>query len=228
MAIITCWALKGGSGTTVVAAGIALSEPGAVLIDLDGELPAALGIVEPAGQGITEWLTSDAPPSAIDDLAIAGPSNAAGGTLSGRTWLFFGPTPASGTASDADLVFTGGYSLYEAKRSLHRAVHPFPSSVDVAHFAAARTPGQEPADQAALPRPRFGFYGVIDERMDLELVAALADARDQAAAAAWQHHTQPPQRASAAADASAAAAGRVARRIDPHRAAQRARGDPRG
>jgi len=76
----------------------------------------------------------------------------------------------------ADLVFTGGYSLYEAKRAQHRAVHPFPSSVDVAHFSAARA-GDDVAAQQDLPRPRLGFYGVIDERMDLSLIAALADAR---------------------------------------------------
>lgn len=77
----------------------------------------------------------------------------------------------------ADLVFTGGYSLYEAKRERHLNVHPFPSSVDVRHFAQARAPQDDPADQATLPRPRFGFYGVIDERMDLELIAATATAR---------------------------------------------------
>lgn len=77
----------------------------------------------------------------------------------------------------ADLVFTGGYSLYEAKRESHASVHPFPSSVDSAHFAQGRGLVQDVADQAGLPRPRFGFYGVIDERMDLELIAALADAR---------------------------------------------------
>lgn len=76
-----------------------------------------------------------------------------------------------------DLVFTGGHSLYEAKRGLHPDVHPFPSSIDGAHFAAARTRRDEPADQAAIPGPRIGFFGVIDERMDLPLVAAVADAR---------------------------------------------------
>jgi len=77
----------------------------------------------------------------------------------------------------ADIVFTGGYSLYEALRSRHANVHPFPSSVDVAHFAQARRAGVDPADQRALPRPRLGFYGVIDERMDLALIADLAAAR---------------------------------------------------
>ena len=70
----------------------------------------------------------------------------------------------------ADVVFTGGYSLYEAKAHLHANIHPFPSSVDRAHFAEAR---QIAPDDA----PTLGFYGVIDERMDLELLAAVADAR---------------------------------------------------
>jgi UDP-galactopyranose mutase len=77
----------------------------------------------------------------------------------------------------ADVVFTGGQSLYEAKRDRHPNVHAFPSSVDVAHFATARRPLPEPADQASIPHPRLGFFGVVDERMDLELLAAVADAR---------------------------------------------------
>lgn len=77
----------------------------------------------------------------------------------------------------ADLVFTGGYSLYEAKRGRHPNIHPFPSSVDVQHFAHGRTVIADPLDQADLPHPRLGFYGVIDERMDLDLLSALADAR---------------------------------------------------
>jgi UDP-galactopyranose mutase len=73
----------------------------------------------------------------------------------------------------ADVIFTGGYSLYEAKQTLHANIHPFPSSVDRAHFATART-----APRATVPgRPVLGFYGVIDERMDLDLIAAVADAR---------------------------------------------------
>ena len=77
----------------------------------------------------------------------------------------------------ADLVFTGGHSLYEAKRPLHPAVHPFPSSIDVAHFARARAPQPDPADQAELPRPRLGYFGVIDERLDRDLLDAVAAAR---------------------------------------------------
>ncbi|HEU4630590.1 MAG TPA: glycosyltransferase [Gemmatimonadaceae bacterium] len=77
----------------------------------------------------------------------------------------------------ADVVFTGGRSLYEAKRHRHPNVHLFPSSVDARHFARARGVLPEPVDQQAVPRPRIGFFGVIDERMDTALVAAVADAR---------------------------------------------------
>ncbi|MBD2358409.1 UDP-galactopyranose mutase [Tolypothrix sp. FACHB-123] len=76
----------------------------------------------------------------------------------------------------ADLVFTGGQSLYESKVNQHLNVYAFPSSVDVPHFAQARTIA-EPADQAHIPHPRLGFFGVIDERMDIELLAGIAKAR---------------------------------------------------
>ncbi|MER9184296.1 glycosyltransferase family 1 protein [Mesorhizobium sp. M0767] len=76
----------------------------------------------------------------------------------------------------ADIVFTGGQSLYEAKRSLHRSIFPFPSSIDVAHFHQAREPGEDPLDQANIPHPRVGYFGVIDERLDVELVAETAAA----------------------------------------------------
>ena len=81
----------------------------------------------------------------------------------------------------ADLVFTGGRALYQAKRHRHPHVHLFPSSVDAAHFARARSASADPPDQARLPLPRLGYFGVIDERMDLDLVTGVADARPQ-----WQ------------------------------------------
>lgn len=77
----------------------------------------------------------------------------------------------------ADLVFTGGHSLWEAKRARHPRVYPFPSSVDAEHFAKARTMREDPADQASIPRPRLGYFGVIDERMDLGLLEHVADTR---------------------------------------------------
>jgi len=77
----------------------------------------------------------------------------------------------------ADIIFTGGQSLYEAKRRLHPRVYAFPSSVDAKHFQRARTPQQDPPDQIQIPHPRLGFYGVIDERFDFELLRAVADAQ---------------------------------------------------
>lgn len=74
----------------------------------------------------------------------------------------------------ADIVFTGGYSLYEAKKNLHHNIHAFPSSIDKAHFSKARNIISEPADQAAIPHPRIGFFGVIDERMNIELLHKVA------------------------------------------------------
>ena len=68
----------------------------------------------------------------------------------------------------ADIVFTGGSSLYEAKKGRHDNVHCFPSSVDRVHFLKARARQFDPADQEELPRPRLGFYGVIDERFDTD------------------------------------------------------------
>jgi UDP-galactopyranose mutase len=77
----------------------------------------------------------------------------------------------------ASVVFTGGQSLYEAKRDKHPNVHAMPSSVDVAHFAKARYSPGDPGDQTSIGHPRLGFFGVIDERMDLDLVAGVARAR---------------------------------------------------
>ena len=77
----------------------------------------------------------------------------------------------------ADLVFTGGRSLYEAKREKHKSVHCFPSSIDADHFARALSAIDDSQDQASIPHPRIGFCGVIDERADLELLSTIADLR---------------------------------------------------
>ena len=76
-----------------------------------------------------------------------------------------------------DLVFTGGMSLYEAKRHRHRSVHGFPSSIDFQHFSQARSIQADPLDQEKIPHMRLGFFGVIDERMDIDLLASVADLR---------------------------------------------------
>ncbi|MBD2714477.1 glycosyltransferase family 1 protein [Microvirga sp. STR05] len=75
----------------------------------------------------------------------------------------------------ADLVFTGGHTLYEAKRQQHPDAHPFPSSIDKDHFGQARRDITEPADQANIAHPRIGFFGVVDERLDIELLGQLAE-----------------------------------------------------
>lgn len=81
----------------------------------------------------------------------------------------------------ADLVFTGGESLYQAKKNLHPKVFAFPSSIDLQHFEKARNLAGEPACQAVVPSPKLGFFGVIDERIDTRLLAEMADLRPE-----WQ------------------------------------------
>lgn len=78
----------------------------------------------------------------------------------------------------ADLVFTGGRSLYNAKKGRHPDVHCFPSSVDARHFSEVA--GDHPL-QAGLARPRLGYCGVIDERINLDLIEGLARERED-----WQ------------------------------------------
>lgn len=87
--LVACWSVKGGSGTTVVAAALALvlarsapaaggrgdgagDSPGVLLVDLAGDLPAALGLPEPEGPGVAEWLGSgaDVPVEALGRLGV--------------------------------------------------------------------------------------------------------------------------------------------------------------
>jgi UDP-galactopyranose mutase len=77
----------------------------------------------------------------------------------------------------ADVVFTGGRSLYEAKKNQHDSVHAFPSSIDVKHFSQAMQISSDIPEQAEIRRPRIGFVGVIDERTDIELLSAMAELR---------------------------------------------------
>lgn len=79
------------------------------------------------------------------------------------------------------IVFTGGMSLFEAKRRQHGSVYAFPSSVDYPHFAQARSLEDTQEEQASLPRPRLGYAGVIDERIDLDLIDYIARIRPE-----WQ------------------------------------------
>jgi UDP-galactopyranose mutase len=79
----------------------------------------------------------------------------------------------------ADVVFTGGMSLYESKCQQHANVHCCPSSIDRDHFAKAQNGLAEAADQKNIPHPRIGFYGVIDERFDTKLLSELAALRPE-------------------------------------------------
>jgi len=78
---------------------------------------------------------------------------------------------------NADIVFTGGHSLYAAKKELHSTIFPFPSSIDKEHFAKAKLQQIEPEDQAEIGNPKIGFFGVIDERFDVELIRNIARER---------------------------------------------------
>lgn len=78
----------------------------------------------------------------------------------------------------ADVVFTGGHSLYEAKKHRHSDIHAFPSSIDTKHFARGRSVDRkEPKDQAEIAHPRLGFFGVVDERFDIDLLREVAAAK---------------------------------------------------
>lgn len=77
--------------------------------------------------------------------------------------------------SQADVVFTGGYKLWESKSRHHPNVHYFGCGVDSDHFAKARDPRTEiPDDVARIDGVIAGYYGVIDERLDYDLIARLA------------------------------------------------------
>jgi len=79
----------------------------------------------------------------------------------------------------ADVVFTGGHTLYNAKKNLHHNIYSFPSSIDKEHFCKARYTVSEPADQQNISHPRLGFFGVIDERFDIDLIKQVADAKPE-------------------------------------------------
>jgi UDP-galactopyranose mutase len=81
----------------------------------------------------------------------------------------------------ADLVFTGGVSLFEAKREMHSRVYVFPSGVDVHHFQQARSLTADFQEHQGIGRPRLGYAGVIDERIDLSLLEEVAQQRPR-----WQ------------------------------------------
>jgi UDP-galactopyranose mutase len=74
----------------------------------------------------------------------------------------------------ADLLLTDGAGGFEASRHLHPRTYLFPHAVDVEHFSQARARRREPLDQAGIPGPRVGFWGTVDDRIDFQLLDALA------------------------------------------------------
>jgi hypothetical protein len=97
--VTLCWAAKGGSGTTVVATALALSSPRpSLLVDLDGEIPAVLGLPEPDRPGVAEWLASDASADHLAELLI---------DIGPRTWLLPWQSATADTRRDA----SGEYDL---------------------------------------------------------------------------------------------------------------------
>jgi len=79
----------------------------------------------------------------------------------------------------ADVVFTGGYELWTKKSKQHPNTHFFGCAVEYDHFAQAQEEGPIPEDLAAIPRPRVGWFGVVDERVDYELLRQAAAARPE-------------------------------------------------
>jgi len=89
--VTLCWAVKGGSGTTVVTSTLALeSTRPALLVDLDGEIDTVLGLPEPDRPGVIDWLLGDGPPTQLDDLLT---------DIDDTTFLL--PCRLSGTAEQA-------------------------------------------------------------------------------------------------------------------------------
>lgn len=78
----------------------------------------------------------------------------------------------------ADAVLTSGPSIFRARSDSHPFVRCFPNSVDVAQFAEARE-GPEPIDQRPLPRPRIGYHGPVDARLDFEILDCMAIAHPE-------------------------------------------------
>jgi glycosyltransferase involved in cell wall biosynthesis len=80
----------------------------------------------------------------------------------------------------ADVVFTGGRKLWESKRQQNQNCHFYGCGVDIEHFGKARLEQTEiPEDLRSVRKPVLGFFGVVDERMDYELIAKLADANPE-------------------------------------------------
>jgi hypothetical protein len=111
--LITCWSAKGGSGTTVIAASLAVllarsAPPGALFVDLTGDGAAVLGVPEPLGPGVGDWLTAtDVDAAAFERLAVPIDES-----------LAFVPPGAPGTRAGADRIAELGAILVAGPRAV--------------------------------------------------------------------------------------------------------------
>ena len=171
-------------GVTVVRVHTGLHEPGFTDAQMDAMAPVVTEIGRDLGEADVWFYTPLALPllDALDETGVV-----VFDVMDELSAFDFAPPELLARETRllkrADIVFTGGPSLYRAKKDRAESVHLFTSSVDAAHFATALAGGglSEPDDQADIAHPRLGFFGVIDERLDLDLLAALAAAHPE-----WQ------------------------------------------
>jgi len=148
-----------------------------------GELePALVRLLEARGWStFTAWLDT---PMAVRLARALGARTIVYDCVSELSALRFAPAELRERERElfqcADVVFTAGPSLHRVKRDAHQAVHCFPSSVDMSHFAGA-IGLPEAREQEEIPRPRLGYFGAIDGRLDFEILRRLAEARPE-----WQ------------------------------------------
>lgn len=164
--------------TNVVAPGFHDEQAG-VLKALLADLVASRGIVDPL-----VWLYT---PMALPLVADLEPGAVVYDCMDDLASFKFAPPQLvereRALMELADVVLTGGPSLYEARKDRHPNIHCLPSAVDAGHYAPGKLDRacveslQAAELHRGLPRPRLGFFGVIDERLDLELVAGIAERR---------------------------------------------------
>src|SRR5437763_12660095 len=141
------------------------------------QLVAERGIVRPVA-----WFYTPLALPLLDEVAGRAGVRAVVYDCMDELALFKGAPPAALEREEellrrADVVFTGGRSMYEARRGRHPNLRLFPSSVDADHFARALLPETAVPDDARPATPTLGFYGVLDERLDLDLIDAVAALR---------------------------------------------------
>jgi glycosyltransferase involved in cell wall biosynthesis len=137
---------------------------------------AGQGVLREAFRGAVHWLYTPSMESQIDAFP---PARAVVYDCMDELSNFASPPPNLAERERrllrrADIVFAGGYELGAAKSRLHENVHVFGCGVDFDHFRKAAGPAEIPFDLALIPGPRLGYFGVIDERLDYELIRDLA------------------------------------------------------